>query len=178
MIPSAKPGMLIPILLTLSSCLGLKGTQQKVLHDKSYCNQQVTFNYTEKELPTPTYKLEIDPLLKERLSFQSLKTANAIGLVDLLTQYVGSLSSYGKNPTLVEKINIIDLSVKINQTINNSSLEVSAVASKLDCEEERAAQFAYYLKEKEDNTENKLIIGSIIIAAAGAIAEEATADTP
>jgi len=77
----------------------------------------------------------------------------------------------------VEKINIIDLSVKINQTINNSSLEVSAVASKLDCEEERAAQFAYYLKEKEDNTENKLIIGSIIIAAAGAIAEEATADT-
>jgi len=63
MIPSAKPGMLIPILLTLSSCLGLKGTQQKVLHDKSYCNQQVTFNYTEKELPLIIPKRNYQPLL-------------------------------------------------------------------------------------------------------------------
>lgn len=61
----------------------------------------------------------------------------------------------------------------INQKLNIDSLEMSALASELDCEEERANQFAYYLKEREGKTEKGLIIGSIIVGAAGAVATEA-----
>lgn len=178
MVTSVKRRAITLSLLALSSCTSLKVARQKVHLDKNYCNQQAVFKYTENELPKPIHSIDISPLLKERISHQSLTTANAIGLLDLLTKYVTSLTRHKSNPTLEEKVTIIDLSHKINQAINNASLEISAVASRLDCEEERAAQFAYYLKEKEDNTENKLVIGSIILGAVGSISAEMPPDTP
>jgi len=71
--------------------------------------------------------------------------------------------------TLEKRIEIVELSQRINQRINISSLEISAVASEMDCEEERADQIATYLKGKEDDAETKLTVGSIVVGAAGAI---------
>lgn len=153
----------------LTSCAGLKNAQLTSQLDKSNCNQQVTRTYTKNDLPKPIHILEIDTILINRFSFQSLNAANAIGLLDLLTEYVKLKKTLNNNPTIEKRIAIVELSQRINQRINISSLEISAVASEMDCEEERADQIATYLKGKEDDAETKLTVGAIVVGAAGAI---------
>jgi uncharacterized membrane protein YeaQ/YmgE (transglycosylase-associated protein family) len=153
----------------LTSCAGLKNAQLKSQLDISNCNQQTTFNYSKDDLPKPIHSLDIDTILTNRFSFQSLNTANAIGLIDLLTEYVYLKKNFKVNPTLERRIEIVELAQKINQRLNISSLEISAVASEMDCEEERADQIATYLKGKEDDAESKLTVGTIVVGAVGAI---------
>lgn len=153
----------------LTSCAGLKNAQLKSQLDISNCNQQSTFNYSKDDLPKPIHTLDIDTVLTNRFSFQSLNAANAIGLLDLLTEYVNLKKDYKISPTLEKRIEIVELSQKINQRINISSLEISAVASEMDCEEERADQIATYLKGKEDDAETKLTVGAIVVGGVGAI---------
>lgn len=160
------------ICITLGSCAGLKQSQQALQLDKSYCNKQPVTIYSKAELPKPFHELKLDTILTNRFSNQSLNIANAISLLDLLSNYINLSLDYHSHPSIDKRINLMERSQQINQKINIASLEISAVASELDCEEERANQFAYYLKEKEGRAEQRLIIGSIIIGAAGAIAAE------
>lgn len=153
----------------LTSCAGFKNAQLSAQLDKNNCNQQVTRTYTKDDLPKPIHTLDIDTALTKRFSFQSLNTANAIGILDLLTAYVKLKMKFNKNPTLENKLEIVELSQRINQRINISSLEIAAVTSEMDCEEERADQIATYLKGKEDDAETKLTVGAIVVGAAGAI---------
>lgn len=140
--------------------------------DKSNCNKQAPTAYTVDDLPKPIHQLQLDTILTKRFSGQSLNIANAIGILDLLTSYTRLMNDPAKGGDIHKKLSLIELSQHIHQKINLASLEISAVASELDCEEERANQFAFYLKEREGKTENKLIIGSIIIGAVGSIAAE------
>ncbi|MFN4147439.1 MAG: hypothetical protein ACK4GN_16550 [Runella sp.] len=155
--------------LNLTSCAVLKNAQLNSELDKSNCNQQVKRFYAKDDLPKPIHLLDIDSVLINRFSFQSLNIAHAIGLLDHLTEFVGLKKEYKSNPSSESRIKIIELSQKINQRINISSLEISAVASEMDCEEERADQIATYLKGKEDDAETKLTVGAIVVGAAGAI---------
>ncbi|MFN3918614.1 MAG: hypothetical protein ACK4K0_12865 [Flavobacteriales bacterium] len=155
--------------LVLTSCAGLKNAQLNSQLDKSNCNQQTVFSYVKSDLLKPIHTLDIDTILINRFSFQSLNAANAIGIFDLLSELVNLKKSYKANPTIDKRIEIIELSQRINQRINISSLEISAVASEMDCEEERADQIATYLKGKEDDAETKLTVGAIVVGAAGAI---------
>lgn len=158
--------------IILNSCAGIKESQKAIFLDKSYCNKQIVEKYTEDHLPKSIHNLYLDSSLTNRLSMSSLNIANAIGILDLLTKYYNFMSFYRMHPTTETKINLIEMMQQINFKINVASLEVSAISSELDCEEERASQFANYLKDKESKTENSLIIGSIIIGASGAIAAE------
>ncbi|MCH7402253.1 hypothetical protein ACFOUP_18390 [Belliella kenyensis] len=155
--------------LVITSCAGIKNAQLTSQLDKSNCNQQVARTYTKDELPNPIHTLDLDTLLTNRFSSQSLNAANAVELLDLLTEYVNLKKDFNVSPTLEKRIEIVELSQRINQRINISSLEVSAVASEMDCEEERADQIATYLKGKEDDAETKLTVGAIVVGAAGAI---------
>lgn len=163
---------IVTINLVLTSCAGLQNSQQTLQLDKSYCNKQAIAVYTKDDMPKPFHELKLDTILTNRFSGQSLNIANAIGMLDMLTQYINLTIDYNAHPTIDKKVSLIEHSQHINQKISMASLEISAVASELDCEEERANQFAYYLKEREGKTEKGLIIGSIIIGAAGAIASE------
>ncbi len=155
--------------LVLTSCAGLNNAQLASQLDKSNCNQQVTRTYSKDDLPKPIHTLDIDTVLINRFSFQSLNVANAIGLLDLLTEYVKLKKTFNNSPTIEKRIEIVELSQRINQRINISSLEISAVASEMDCEEERADQIATYLKGKENDAETKMTVGAIVVGAAGAI---------
>lgn len=163
---------IIMINLVLTSCVGLQNSQQVLQLDKSYCNKQAVSAYAKEDLPKPFHELQLDTILTNRFSSQSLNIANAIGILELLTKYINLSIDQNSHPTIDKRVGLIELSQHINQKISIASLEVSAVASELDCEEERANQFAYYLKEREGKTEQKLLISSIIIGAAGAIATE------
>lgn len=167
--PSKK---LFVILLAaiLPACASLKPAAPEVRFEKSSCNLQNTVYDPNLEPPKPIHEIHIDQTLATRLSFQSLNIANAIGILDLLTNYVNYLTLRNKNPTIENRLAAIEISQSINQRINTSSLEISAIASELDCEEERAEQIANYLKSKEGKLERNLTVAAIMAGAAGAIA--------
>ncbi|UUC45857.1 hypothetical protein [Flavobacterium cerinum] len=161
----------ILILSVLSvSCSGIQNTRMKSQLYTSNCNQQNVYNYTADQMPQPIHTLTVDSVLATQLSFRSLNVANAIGVLDLMSDYVAVQKKYKKNPTIENRLTQLEMAQKLNQRINNASLEVSAVSSEMDCEEERTSQIADFLKGKEDETESKLTVGAIIIGATGAIA--------
>ncbi|HEY8400551.1 MAG TPA: hypothetical protein VIK89_04775, partial [Cytophagaceae bacterium] len=163
-------GTVAVLMLILTSCAGLKNAQLNTLLEKSNCNQQNVYSYSTSELPKPIHELDIDTALTSRFSFKSLNVANAIGILDMLSSYVNLLLEKKQNPTLENRLALIELTQQINQKINTSSLEISAIASEMDCEEERTSQIANFLKAKEDEAETRLTVGAIIIGASGALA--------
>jgi len=160
----------VMLIFTLTSCAGFKRVTLKYEIQSSNCNPDTLLNYGKQELPTPLHLLDIDTILTNRFSFQSLNAANAIGLLDLLKYFVEVKERFKANPDLEARVETIELSQRISQKINLSALEISAVASEMDCEEERADQIATYLKGKEDDMSTKLTVSAIVIGAAGAIA--------
>lgn len=162
--------MILTSVLVLTSCSGLQSTRMRSQLYTSNCNQQNVYNYTVAEMPKPIHTLTVDTVLAAQISFKSLNVANAIGVLDLLSDYVAIQKHYKKNPNIENRLTQLEIVQKLNQRINIASLEVSAVSSEMDCEEERTSQIADFLKGKEDETESKLTVGAIVIGAAGAIA--------
>jgi len=107
--------------------------------------------------------------MRKALSPSSLHVANALGLLDLLTDYIHLSNDYREKPSIEHRMEIIELSQKIHSRVNQASLEIAAVASEMDCEEERADQIASYLKEQEDEAETRLTVGALVVGALGAI---------
>src|SRR5690606_27615942 len=135
----------------------------------SNCNQQNVYSYTEDDLPQPLHTISIDPELANRLNSGNLHIANALGLLPDLTQYVRLKK--GLQPSDLERrLTVLELKQRIDHKINIASLEISAVASEMDCEEERTGQVANYLKGSESETESKLTIAAVVVGATGAIA--------
>lgn len=159
----------ICILFFVTSCSGLKYAALKSARDPGNCNQQNAYTYTVSDLPKPIYEIELDTCLTNRFSAKSLNMANAIGVLGYLEKYVKAKKESSKNPSTEKRLELIELALKINQRINISSIEISAVTSEIDCEEERADQIGNYLEGKEGETESRLTVGTIIVGAVGTI---------
>lgn len=164
------PQVVLISAFVITSCSGFQPTRMKSQLYTSNCNQQNVYNYTVAEMPQPMHMIPVDTALAARFSFKSLNAANAIGVLDLVSDYVTIRKKYKQDPTIENRLTQLELVQKLNQRINIASLEVSAVSSEMDCEEERTSQIADFLKGKEDETESKLTVGAIVIGAAGAIA--------
>lgn len=155
--------------LLLSSCATVNKTQLESVLAHSNCNQQNVYTYTVEDLPKPIYQLQIDSSLNATLTPQSLNVANAIGILEYLSDYV-KYKNYTASAMSVEKrLEKLELAQKINQHINIASIEISAISSEIDCEEERAGQIASYLEGKRSSAESKLTVASIVVGAAGAV---------
>jgi hypothetical protein len=174
MIKIKKNNLLLYVLVStvLFSCSNVKNTTLNYQLSKSNCKSSSEYIYTNAALPKSIFEIKLDSVLTNRFSFTSLNTANAIGIIDNLTQYTKLKIDEKASPKLERRVVMLELLQKITQRINIASLEISAVASELDCEEERANQVASYLKNKESTKEKKLIIGSMIVGAVGSIAAE------
>lgn len=160
---------LIFILSGLVSCRAVKDVHIRQQMVVSNCNQQNIYDYTADDMPKPLHKLPIDKTLSAYLSYENLNMANAIGILTDLTAYVRLKND--NNPADLEKrISLLELKQRIDHKINMASLEVSAVASEMDCEEERTGQVANYLKAGERELESKLTVAAIGVGAIGAIA--------
>lgn len=155
------------VFIWLSSCSS--GKKISYTYQESRCNQQNFYSYTEDEIPTPLHELEIDTSLTNNFSFKSLNIAYAIGILDLMEDLISASQEIRENPSVVNQLNYLRLSDKIQRKINIASLEISAVASELDCEEERFDQIADYLRSKEDQYETRLTVAAIVIGATSAI---------
>lgn len=154
----------------VTSCTGIKNEQLRIQLEKSNCNQQNIYSYSKQEMPVPLNQINLDSALTEAFSRKSLNMANSINAIDLLKEYLAIRKSYRQYPTTEKRLDLLECAQKINQRISISSLEISAVASEMDCEEERADQIAGYLKGKEDNIETKLTVGGLLIGGTGAVA--------
>lgn len=143
------------------------GIQQQIAG--SNCNQQNVYSYTEQDLPRPLHTLSIEQDLAKQLGPGNLNIANALGLLPDLTQYI-RLKKDLEPGDFERRLSVLELKQRIDHRINIASLEVSAVASEMDCEEERTSQVANYLKGMESDMESKLTIAAVVVGATGAIA--------
>lgn len=161
--------LLTSVLFIFMSCATIKDANIRQQITVSNCNQQNIYDYNTDDLPKPLHTLSIDNELANHLSPENLHMANALGLIPDLTRYV-SLKKHLEASDLEKRVDILELKQRIEHRINIASLEVSAIASEMDCEEERTSQVANYLKGSESNTESKLTIAAIVVGATGAIA--------
>lgn len=158
---------LIFIGFVLSSCSSIKNTG--IIYNNNSCNQGYTYQYSAEDLPKPIHQIVIDSSLKKHFSFNSLNIANAIGVLDLLHEYYANHVEVKQNQSLEVRLKSLELRQQLNQKIDFASLEISALSSEIDCEEEKVTQVASYLKGKAENVEQKLTVASIVIGAAGSI---------
>jgi len=158
----------IGIVSLAAGCATIKDVNIRQQIMGSNCNQQNVYNYTEEDLPQPLHMLAIEKYLSTQLSYGNLNMANAIGILPDLTRYI-DLKRDLDTADLAKRLTILELKQRIDHKINMASLEVSAVASEMDCEEERTSQVANYLKGSENETESKLTIAAIVVGATGAI---------
>ncbi|HLT09170.1 MAG TPA: hypothetical protein VK014_16695 [Cyclobacteriaceae bacterium] len=168
--PIAYIGPLLFILLLLfGACAPLKDGNIRQQIISSHCNQQNIYNYSEADLPKPLFSMAVDQRLSQALGESNLNMANAIGILDDLSRYV-QLQENLDSSDLPTRIRLLELKQGIEHRINMASLEVSAVASEMDCEEERTSQVANYLRGRENELESKLTVSAIVLGALGAIA--------
>ncbi|WP_156308444.1 hypothetical protein [Sphingobacterium endophyticum] len=160
------------ILLQLCSCRSVKNMEIRDLLHHSNCNQQNVYDYTLDSLPIPLHEQQVSPIISQKLSFNSLNMANAIGILKLVTRFAELRQNPKGEDDLKYRLELLELKQIIDQKINTSSLEISAISSEMDCEEERTSQVANYLEGKIRERESKLTIGAIVVGALGAILTE------
>lgn len=155
----------------MTSCGSWRKIELDSYLQKSNCFQQQQYDYTVNDLPTPLHELELDSLLLKNFSFNSLNIAHAFGFLDEIEAYIKLLDTTETTYILkVEnQLKKLELRQKLNHYINMASIDVSAFASEMDCEEERADQIASYLARKDAKTENRLTVSAIISGAIGTI---------
>lgn len=156
-------------LLFLLSCSVIRNQHIGLHPNKGNCNQQGFFTYSTKSLPEPLYEIKLDTFLLNHFSYRSLNAAHAIGILNLIKQ-LPELKMKNRTTVVESRLEALELKQKMMQKIHIASLEVSAVASEMDCEEERADQIAAYLKSIEDNSETRLTVAAIVIGSLGSMA--------
>ncbi len=155
--------------MLLAACSTYRSTNFESYLLNSNCNQQSIYQYDSTQIPPPIHAIELDSFLLNSFTPKSLNVANAIGVLPLLEVFGNAKKNYKQTPTIENRVNLIEISQLIFQKINNASLEISAVSSEMDCEEERTSQIANYLKNLESDKESKLTVASIVVGATGAI---------
>lgn len=155
--------------IVLSSCSSAKHSAMSAQLSESNCNQRNPYSYTRDELPYPIHELSIDSAITGLFTPNVLNTVNATGLLNIVKEYTNSVKLMRENYTLENRLMVLELAQQIDRKINIADLEISAIASEIDCEKERASQLASYLKSKEDNTASNLTVAAIVVGATGAI---------
>lgn len=171
----SRQTFIIPSLLfslILISCTVPKNITTFSQFEKSNCYNQTDYHYTVDEIPKTIFESSPDSSLFNTFSFESLNIANATGILNFLNQFTVLKSEYSSQPTPDNKIALLELRQTIYGKINIASLEISSVTSELECEEERLDQISNYLKSKVEQREKNLVIGSIVVGAAGGITAE------
>lgn len=145
-----------------------KGTKLSKYMQESNCIVEKT-NYAELPFPKELKSIEVDKALLANFSENSLHIANAINILDLLSEYVKLITELNTTENMSLRIKRLELAQQILQKMDLASLEISSIASELDCEEERVTQIADYLSNKEQEKETKLTVSAIVLGALGTV---------
>ncbi len=136
---------------------------------KTVCDQQ---RFPDIYLPAPTQPYTAatpDTALMAHFTLGDLNAAHATGLLQPLTEYVAVRKAADQTATVENRLRLLELSQQITHRIALASMEISAVGSELDCEDEKLTQMADYMQDKENKRETRLTVLSIVAAAASDI---------
>lgn len=162
-----KQVIFLGVVLFVSSC---KTTELKGVYatlERSVCQQLPDYQYDESELPQSFSEKPISTILSDIFSEESLRIMRAIQVEEEIEAFVLSL-----NDTIInqeQQLNQLMQMEAIQWKLKQASLEVSATAAEIDCEEERAEQIAGYLLKRQSSRETRLTVAAISIGAVGAL---------
>lgn len=157
------------MLLGFQTCTGPRELRNISQVNNSNCQQQTSVSYIDAE-PTEELNInDISPVLKNHFSIKSLHIAHAIGIMPSLEEMIQVHQSMQESRSMESRLLLLEANQKINSRIHMASLEISAVASEMDCEEERAEQIANFLKQQENRQSSRLTVAAIGVGAIGAI---------
>lgn len=109
------------------------------------------------------------PLTPEKLarfSKKSWQLASLLGIEPALHNLM-QLEAKGRDAfTTEDRLKWLELKQHVAERVDLASLEISATAAELDCEEERADQYKELLREKVSKAERKITVAAIITGAA------------
>lgn len=138
----------------------------KTLHfGKTVCDQQ---RFPEIYLPAPAepyHARPTDTALLADFTMGDLNAAHAIGILPSLQEYAGVRKAAAREATVENRLRMLELSQHITQRISLASMEIAAVSSELDCEDEKLTQMADFMRNKESGRETRLTVLSITAAA-------------
>ncbi len=117
--------------------------------------------------PLDTSMLSAD--VRARFSPTSLRMAHAIGVLPYLSEHIAQQGIPPAQRSVEQRLAALELKGRIADRCDRASLEISAVASELDCEEEKVSQLADLLNGMESRRESRLTIAAIVVGAAGAV---------
>lgn len=150
---------------SLNSC-----SSKKVLSyqssDTTKCTTEFYYDYTEDDLPQ---ELDFSTLSEEFTTSFNKDEIYLLHSLELIPKVEKLLALSTSTESLENKLDKLSLKQDIYQVINRSSLEISALGSRIDCEEERAEQVASFLANKLRKRESSLTVAAIIVGATGAI---------
>ncbi|MGY6563085.1 MAG: hypothetical protein ACXITV_13360 [Luteibaculaceae bacterium] len=159
--------LLIFGLILATSCHNTKSLPSNKISTADICNDNLVYSYSTEKLPNPLAATEIDTILLNHFSKKSLFIANTFNLIEPLKKYV----SLSLKPSLEfeEKWQYLVLKSNLQQALFSANVEISAVCSRIDCEEERVEQLADYLKKQEDRFSKNITVAAIVTGGLGAI---------
>ena len=132
---------------------------------KTVCDQQ---RFSEIHLPAPAQPygaLPPDTALLADFTTGDLNAAHAIGILPLLQEYKAVRNAANREATLENRLRLLEFSQRITRRISLASMEITAVGSELDCEDEKLTQMADFMRNKESGRETRLTVLSITAAA-------------
>ena len=159
---------LISIMLTIGSCRTIKDPGIRDALYRSNCNQQNLYSYNAGDLPAPLHELEVSRDLTDNFDSRTLNIANAVGILKLMDSYI-KLRKVNDTTNISARLDLLEVLQQMDHRINTASIEISAISSEMDCEEERISQVANYLSGRQGDRESKLTKGAIVLGALGAI---------
>lgn len=134
--------------------------------DTSKCTTDFYYNYTEEDLPQELDFSELSENLISNFENDEIYLLHSLQLIPQIEQL---LKINASAESIEEKLEKLILKQEIFQKLNRTSLEISALSSRIDCEEERAEQVASFLSNKLRKRESTLTVAAIIVGATGAI---------
>lgn len=160
---------LVPLALLHGGCAQQELVRFKAQLQRTHCNQWQPPPGGATGALAPLANEQVPAAVGARFSANSLHMAHAIGVLPLLGDYLDRLAVPQAERTLQQRVELLELRRTLAYRCDLASLAISAVASELDCEEEKISQLADRLKGLEGEVESQLTVAAIAVGAVGAL---------
>jgi hypothetical protein len=120
--------------------------------------------------PKPLHEIPQTAALYQHFSTRSINIANAFGFLPSLERYIDLNLFLRKKKDEFKHFELLDTRQLLYNKILQASIEVSSIASELNCEAEKNYQLAYFLRQKQQQRERAFTFAAIAVGAGAGIA--------
>ncbi|MBV6403401.1 MAG: hypothetical protein GFGODING_00139 [Flavobacteriales bacterium] len=161
------PVLLLPLLLCACGQRELARYRERMM--EGGCTPWLPEGPAARAAIAPLDSTTVPDAVRARFSANSLRMAHAIGVLPELPAYIAQQATRPEQRTVEQRLAALELKDRIADRCDRASLEISALASELDCEEEKVSQLADLLNAIGSRRETRLTIAAIAVGATGAV---------